>query len=94
MRAARIDANQPEIVAALRKAGCTVQHLHSVGKGCPDLLVGRAGVNYLIEVKDGAKRPSDQKLTPDQVAWHSVWHGQVSVVNTVDGALAAVGLMS
>jgi hypothetical protein len=92
MRAARIDANQPEIVAALRKAGCTVQHLHGVGKGCPDLLIGRAGVNYLLEIKDGGKAASDQRLTADQVVWHREWGGIVAVVNSVEGALAAVGL--
>lgn len=94
MRAARIDANQPEIVAALRKAGCTVQHLHSVGRGCPDLLVGRAGVNYLLEIKDGGKAASDQKLTPDQVVWHRDWGGSVAVVDGVVGALKAVGLIA
>ena len=36
-RAPRIDANQPEIVKSFRKLGCTVQHLHMVGDGCPDL---------------------------------------------------------
>lgn len=92
MRAARIDANQTQIVKALRKAGCTVQHLHSVGKGCPDLLVGRAGVNYLLELKDGAKSPSEQKLTPDQVIWHSEWGGSVAVVNSEEAALKEVGL--
>ena len=92
MRAARIDANQPAIVAALRKAGCTVQHLHSVGKGCPDLLVGRAGINYLIELKDGAKSASEQRLTPDQVVWHGEWGGSVVVVNCEEAALKAVGL--
>ena len=92
MRAARIDANQPAIVAALRKAGCTVQHLHSVGKGCPDLLVGKSGVNYLIELKDGAKAASEQRLTPDQVVWHGEWGGSVAVVNCEEAALKAVGL--
>ena len=48
MRAAKIDANQNEIVDALRKAGCSVQILSSVGKGCPDILVGRGGRNYLL----------------------------------------------
>lgn len=33
MRAARVDQNQAEIVAALRKAGASVQHLHTIGKG-------------------------------------------------------------
>jgi hypothetical protein len=39
-RAAKIDANQPQIVEALRKAGATVHSLAAVGNGIPDLLVG------------------------------------------------------
>ncbi|HJP47915.1 hypothetical protein [Acinetobacter venetianus] len=44
-RAAKIDANQTEIVKALRKFGASVQSLASTGKGCPDLLVGFRGMN-------------------------------------------------
>ncbi|WZX01626.1 endonuclease [Acinetobacter phage VB_AB_Acb75] len=90
MRAAKIDANQPEIVAALRKIGCTVQILSSVGKGCPDILVGYRGKNFLLEIKDGAKPVSAQKLTPDQIEWHDLWNGQVNVVNCVDQAIQVV----
>src|SRR5580700_7594734 len=46
----RIDANHVEIVKALRQAGASVQSLAGVGKGCPDLLVARAGQMWLIEV--------------------------------------------
>lgn len=92
MRAAKVDANQSEIVAALREVGCTVQLLHMVGKGCPDLLVGRHGTNVLIECKDGNKPPSARKLTPDQVDWHDSWRGQVVVVCDVSEALKAVGI--
>jgi hypothetical protein len=84
---AKIDANQPEIVAALRKAGCTVQHLHAVGKGCPDLLCALGGATFLIEVKDGAKPRNKQALTPDQKTWHASWGAQVHIVNSVAGAL-------
>lgn len=93
-RAARSDANQPEIVAALRAVGATVQPLHTVGAGCPDLLVGWRGKNYLIEIKNGAKRPSDRALTRDQVEWHGGWRGQVSVAATVGDALSAIGAAS
>lgn len=86
--ACKIDANQPQIVAALRKAGCAVEHLHSVGKGCPDLLCAIDGQTFLIEVKDGSKPPSKQALTPDQIVWHAQWKARVHVVNSVDGALA------
>jgi hypothetical protein len=79
-RAARVDRNQKEIVEHLRKRGATVQPLHTVGRGCPDLLVGYGGQNYLVEVKDGEKSPSQRKLTPDEDAWHWMWKGQVEVV--------------
>lgn len=90
MRAAKIDANQPEIVAALRAIGCTVQHLHSVGKGCPDLLVGYRGVNMLMEIKDGRKPPSARLLTPDQMDWHGSWRGHVVTVSSAIEALSKV----
>ena len=92
-RAAKVDANQSDIVAALRMAGATVQPLHAVGKGCPDLLVGYQRVNYLLEVKDGSKVPSAQKLTEDQVEWHELWRGQSAVVNDVKSALLAIGAL-
>jgi len=84
MRAAKIDANQPEIVQALRSMGASVQHLHSVGQGCPDLLCAISGVgNFLVEIKDGSKPPSKQKLTPDQIDWHCQWRAPVYIVNSI-----------
>ena len=65
-RAAKVDANQKQIVTALRQAGCTVQSLATVGKGCPDLIVGCQGRNFLLEIKDGSKPPSARQLTEDQ----------------------------
>ena len=91
-RASKVDANQGEIVAALRAVGCTVQTLAFAGKGIPDLLVGIGGENMLFEVKDGSLPPSARKLTPDQVIWHREWKGQVVVVTTIAEALAAVGV--
>ncbi len=78
--ASRTDANQAALVSALRVAGASVELLHGVGKGCPDLLVGYRDQNYLLEVKDGAKKPSARRLTADQDAWIQTWHGQVAVV--------------
>lgn len=84
----RVDANQPAIVAALRSVGATVQHLHTVGHGCPDLLVGRSGATYLLEVK------SDKgKLTPQEQEWHDTWGGKpVSIVRTIEEGIRAIGL--
>lgn len=89
-RAAKTDANQQAIVAALRKIGATVLHLHILGQGCPDILVGWRGMNTLLELKDGSKPPSGRKLTQDEVVWHAEWRGQVAVVETVEQAIAAI----
>lgn len=85
-RAARVDDNQTGIVLALRGHGCTVQSLAPVGAGCPDLLVGYRGANYLLEVK----QPRGQ-MTPAQVEWHTLWAGSVHVVTSPREALAAIG---
>jgi Holliday junction resolvase len=78
----RVDNCQVQVVKALRDLGATVQHLHAVGKGCPDIVVGFKGKNLLLEIKDGDKKV----LTPDQVNWHKLWKGQVNVVTSVDDA--------
>jgi hypothetical protein len=93
MRAAKVDRNQAEIVAALRGVGATVQTLHQVGKGCPDLLVGWRGVNYLIEVKDWQASKSDRALNQAQVEWHGGWKGSVAKVETADAALFVIGAL-
>jgi hypothetical protein len=89
-RAAKIDANQREIVKALQSIGCSVAPLSTVGNGMPDLLVGHKGRNLLLECKDGEKAPSARKLTPDQEAWHAAWKGQTAIVYSVDDAIKAV----
>lgn len=91
MRAKKVDLNQMEIVATLRKIGATVQSLASVGNGCPDLLVGFRGINYLMEVKDGDKVPSAQELTPYQVKWHIEWRGEVHIVRSIYDAFEVLG---
>lgn len=104
-RAPRLDANQPEIVRALRAAGCSVQSLAALGDGVPDLLVGWLGRNYLLEVKDGSLPPSRRRLTDDEERWHVQWigdwdeerrcfqGGQVCVVETVEDAFRAIGVL-
>ena len=90
-RAAKVDANQTEIVKALRQVGASVQSLAATGKGVPDLLVGFRGKNLLLEVKDGGKVKSARKLTPDQVEWHQSWRGHVAVVESVEQAIKILG---
>jgi len=89
-RVARVDKTQLSIVVALRARGASVQHLHMLGQGVPDLLVGIDGRNVLLEVKNGAKSPSRRRLTIDEREWHEQWRGQVQTVTSVSEALQVV----
>lgn len=80
--AARTDANQHTIVAALRRCGCSVQDLSRVGRGVPDLLCGYHGQNYLIEIKI-----HKEKHTLIQKEWHASWRGQVVTLRSIEEAV-------
>lgn len=90
-RAARIDGNHVDIVRTLRGAGASVQSLASQGQGCPDILCGFRGQNFLMEIKDSAKRLSKRRLTVDESMWHQGWQGQIAVVMTPLEALQVIG---
>jgi hypothetical protein len=87
MRAKRIDDNQNLIVKQLRQLGYSVYITSMVGKGFPDLVIGRRNKNYLVELKDGSKPLSAQKLTPAEVDFINHWQGEVIVANDLDGIL-------
>lgn len=92
-RAARVDANQRQIAETLKRVGASVEYLHTLGAGVPDLLVGFRGRTYLLEIKDGDKSPSKRALTRAQQHFHANWQGRpVSVVTCEDEALQAIGL--
>ena len=83
----KVDANQKDIVSALRYVGVSVQSLANIGNGCPDLMAARGHQMWAIEVK-GPKG----KLTDDQIEWINNWRGVVHIVRTVDEALQLVGV--
>jgi hypothetical protein len=82
----RTDHNQAEIVKALRDVGATVQDLHLVGHGCPDILVGYRGKNYVMEIK----MPTGT-LNEAETRWIGDWQGKTHVIRSVDEALLAIG---
>lgn len=93
MRAKRIDDNQPEIVKALRDIGCIVEITSSAGDGFPDLVVSppNSKLAALMEIKDGSKPPSAQKLTPAQIPLHARWEGRhCFIVNSIDQAIEII----
>lgn len=87
-RIARVDKNQNEVVAALRKAGAKVLLLHQHGDGCPDILTGFRGNLVLMEIKS-----KGGKLTQDEASFMSEWRPYMVVVYSVDDALKAIGVI-
>lgn len=81
--AARVDANQAQIVSALRSAGAYVWII-----GLPvDLLVGYNNRTYLVEVKDGSKK----RLTKLQQDFFENWTG--GTLCRIDGPEAALRMI-
>ncbi len=90
-RAHRTDSNQQTIVNALEAIGCSVAVTSALGNGFPDIVAGRNGINYMLEIKDGDQPPSGQALTTPEMIFHTNWKGKISIVNSVESALVAVG---
>ena len=88
MRAKKVDDNQKALVRQMRQIpGLTVAHTHTIGQGFPDVVIAFRGINYLLEIKDPSKPPSARKLTPDEIAFHQNWTGQIATVMTIDDVL-------
>jgi hypothetical protein len=85
--AARVDANQDQIVVALRAAGAYVWII-----GLPvDLLVGYKGHTFLVEIKTDAKK----RLTPLQEDFFENWGGStLARVDSPDAALRMIGVLN
>lgn len=92
-RAAKIDANQPDIVQALKQQGCSVAITSSAHDGFPDLVVGYNGITVLVEVKDGSLPPSKRRLTPKQVEFHNEFTGAIVILESIDDAVQLVSKM-
>lgn len=96
----RVDANQPDIVRALRQAGASVAITSDLGHGYPDLLVGfRPSVAWILAQPTPLRisLPMEIKtlrgrLTPEEADWHASWEGSVVVVRSVAEALVAIGV--
>lgn len=91
------DANEREIVDALKKLGAYVVRLECQRAGVPDLLVGWRGRTYLLEVKTPATGPRGGgagSLTQEQREFMRDWNGGIAmVVHGADEALHALGIL-
>jgi hypothetical protein len=84
--AARVDANQDQIVSALRAAGAYVWII-----GLPvDLLVGFKNHTFLVEVKTTSKK----RLTKLQADFFENWTGgTVCRIDSPEAALRMIGVI-
>jgi hypothetical protein len=87
-RAARIDSNQPEIVEAFRKLGCSVLIISQL-KNCCDIFVAR-GKTAAIEIKDGSLPKSKRQLTEGEMDFMHSWKGLYFIVESLDDVVRVV----
>ena len=84
----RRDDCEADIILALKAAGWSVQQIDS--KDVPDLILGKFGLNLLMEVLGTAKLKKNRErggLTEGQQKWHREWRGSVLTARTVPEAL-------
>jgi len=89
-RAAKVDANQSDLVKVMRDMGASVIITSSAHDGFTDTVVGYGGVTVLAEIKDGSKVLSDRQFTPKQVDFHRDFKGAITVIETLTQAIALV----
>lgn len=93
MLSARTDANQKQIVKALRAANAQVFDLHREGRGCPDLLVAYANRDTLCwETLLMECKVYPSRFTEAEDTFLQWWKGRVAIVTSVEEALHAIGV--
>ena len=75
----KVDSNQAQIIADLKKIGVSVLNLSRVGGGCPDILVGWQGKNILIEIKTAKGNLNDL-----QIEFFKEWKGPKFVCKSIN----------
>ena len=75
----KVDSNQAQIIADLKKIGVSVLNLSRVGGGCPDILVGWQGKNILIEIKT-----AKGNLNDSQIEFFKEWKGPKFVCKSIN----------
>lgn len=91
-RRARVDANHADVRDTLRDLGWTVIDCSRFGDGFSDLIACRRGVVLFVEVKDGSKSQSRQRLTQDEQAFRDLIEGAGAHYRVVRSIQEAVDL--
>lgn len=97
------DANQRELIIAIKRLGWLVMDISEIGYGVPDLLVQKRGQKEptvkFIEIKNPKTSYGRKGLNRRQRAFAAEWGSDIYVVSTLDdvcrfcrGELPAVGI--
>ena len=86
----RVDENQKSLIHTFICLGASVLNLSTVGRGCPDLLIGYKGKTVLVEIKSSAKAT----FTEPQIKFMQGWRGgAVSRIDSVDAAIRLIKML-
>jgi len=86
----RVDENQKQLVHTFIALGASVLNLSTVGRGCPDLLIGYRGKSVLVEIKKDSKA----SYTDPQIKFMQEWRGgAVSRIDSVDAAIRLIKML-
>ena len=85
-RAARTDNNHKEISVAFMSLGWSVLDIHQI-PNCADILVGKWNHSIVIEIKDGSKPPSKQKLTQGEIKFRDRWRGDYRIITCLQDVI-------
>lgn len=83
----RVDRNHGEIKKCFEYLGYSVSDVFQLKTGIGDIIVGKYDKNYLIEIKDGEKPPSQKKLTPTEHKFKDSWKGQHDIIESIEDVL-------
>lgn len=76
--------------------GVSVAVTSAMGKGFPDIIVGRklygGSILALVELKDGKKSASKKRLTHAEEKFKSEWEGFYHVCENLEQILKIIGL--
>jgi hypothetical protein len=86
--AAKVDANQAEIIETAEGIGAVATSLHRYGRGVPDLLISYRGRWFLVEVK--TETGTLTKAEKEFIEKH--WNAKVYIVRNSQQLLDALGV--
>lgn len=87
----RRDEVHGEIVSALVRSGHSVLDLSQVGGGCPDILVSRAGVTILAELKTPTPATrKDKDFSKKQRIFRNKWKDEIVLATSAEDVIEEI----